>query len=261
VGHERTGALPQTLSWRQIVATMEQAASGSDAEIAHLATRTLQQVRDRFEGLHRDPGVQAAFGFLVAVARAEPGPTLESRAAPDPSPLPDATPLRLTVALNDWVDLNAKSREYAELGKRAAAEALTAWHTQQSRQPDLPSTDPRDSSQAAWAAASTGAGFSEITRMFLASFTSRYLRYFLEREASAAIASVVDREQFSERLHRSVDSVSRHAFETARIAQSFAAGWFNKYARDQTPSNARLSGFLKIAFEKLREELRREGLR
>jgi hypothetical protein len=116
-------------------------------------------------------------------------------------------------------------------------------------------------SREVWASASTGAGFSEIARLYLARLTERYLRYFLEREASAVIKSVEERERFTDNLHRSIDSVSQYAFETSQIAQSFAAGWFNKYARLQTPNNALLSNFLRVAFGKMREELKREAAR
>jgi hypothetical protein len=260
MGHERIGHLPRTVSWRKIVAALEGAALGSDAGLADLAAKTLELVRDRFQALHRDTGVQAAFGFLVAIARSLPV-TTESRAAPDLSLPSNSTPFRLAVALNDWVDANAQSREYAELSKRAAADALAEWHNTQSRQLGLFARGPAESSAEAWAAASTGAGFSEVSRFFLARFTERYLRYFLEREASAVIKGIDARERFSDRLRESVDLVSRHAFETSRITQSFAAGWFNKYARDQTPSNTSLSAFLRVAFGKLREELKREASR
>lgn len=254
MGHERIGHLPRTVSWRKIVDAIEGAALGSDSGVADLAAKTLELVHDRFQALHRDTGVQAAFGFLVAIARSLPV-TTESRAAPDLSLPSNSTPFRLVVALNDWVDANAQSREYAELSKRAAADALAEWHNTQSRQLGLFAREPAE----VWAAASTGAGFSEVSRLFLARFTERYLRYFLEREASAVIKGIDARERFSDRLRGSVDLVSRHAFETSRITQSFAAGWFNKYARDQTPSNTSLSAFLRVAFGKLREELRREA--
>lgn len=260
MGHERLGHLPRTISWRKIVANLESATSGNDAEFVGLTAKTLDLVRDRFQVLHKDAGIQAAFGFLVALSRSRPI-TDESRAAPTlPFPLAH-TPLRLALALNDWVDAHAQSREYAELGKRAAAETIATWHNEQSRQPGLFVPEPANSSRETWAAASTGAGFSEVSRLFLARFTERYLRYFLEREASAAISNVAARERFSERLHQSIDLLSRHAFETSKIAQSFAAGWFNKHARDHTPSNASLSLFLRVAFAKLREELRREASR
>jgi hypothetical protein len=41
--------------------------------------------------------------------------------------------------------------------------------------------------------------------------------------------------------------------------QSFAAGWFNKYSLDGIPSNDEIKGFLKLSFEKMREEFGREA--
>jgi hypothetical protein len=141
----------------------------------------------------------------------------------------------------------------------AAAETLTSWHSSQTHQPGLYTETPGQITENVWARASTGAGFSEISRLFLARFTERYLRYFLEREASAVIKNVAVRERFSAQLHESVELVSKHAFETSKISQSFAAGWFNKHARAETPSNSKLSRFLRVAFSKMREELRREA--
>lgn len=260
MGHERIGFLPKTTSWKKIVKNLEIAASGTDADFSSLASNTLELVRKRFLDLHKDAGVQAAFGFLVALSRSEEA-TTKSRAAPNIQ-LPSAlSPLRLSAALNDWVDSHAQSQEYAEIAKRSAAEALTSWHIEQTSQPGLFHDGPEHVSANAWAKASSGAGFSDVSRVFLARFTERYLRYFLEREASASIKSISARDTFSHRLHDSLDLVSRHAFETSKIAQSFAAGWFNKHAREQTPTNANLSRFLRVAFSKMREELRREASR
>ena len=61
------------------------------------------------------------------------------------------------------------------------------------------------------------------------------------------------------RLEDHVDVVSHHAFETARITQSFAAGWFNRYASQGMPTADEISGFLSHSVGKLREELRREA--
>lgn len=258
MGHERIGFLPRTISWRKIVTALNGVAHGTDKEVVTLAAKTIDQVRERYLTLHRDAGVQAAFGFLVAVSRSRE-PTQDSRAAPDvelPCGLP---PLRLTVALNEWVDAHAQSREYAEIAKRAAAETLTLWHGNQLRQTGLFAEAPEDVSKAVWVKASTGTGFSEVARSFLAKFTKRYLQYFLEREASAYISSIEARNRFSDRLHQSIDLVSQHAFETSKITQSFAAGWFNKHAREVTPNNATLSSFLRVAFSKMREELKREA--
>lgn len=97
-----------------------------------------------------------------------------------------------------------------------------------------------------------------MARLFFAKFTERYLNYFVEREASAACRTVEQRDLLQAQLREHVDVVSRHAFETAKIAQSFAAGWYNRHAKTAAPTNDEISGFLAIAFGKLREDLRRE---
>jgi hypothetical protein len=112
-----------------------------------------------------------------------------------------------------------------------------------------------------WGRASNGAGFCELSRLFFAKFTERYLNYFLEREASAALPTIEDRQRFREQLRQHVDQVSQHAFEKAKITQSFAAGWYNRHARRGRPSRLEVERFLSIAFGKIREELLREGSR
>ena len=72
------------------------------------------------------------------------------------------------------------------------------------------------------------------------------------------LPGLVERDGFGERLDGHVEQVSQHAFETARIAQSFAAGWFNRNARDGVPDREATARFLSVAFGKIRGELLRE---
>jgi hypothetical protein len=111
---------------------------------------------------------------------------------------------------------------------------------------------------AVWRSASSGSGFCEVARLFFAKFTERYLNYFIEREASAQTRSIERRRLFSVALGRHIDDVSNHAFETSKIAQSFAAGWYNRYASQKVPSDKEITRFLKRCFAKLSEELLRE---
>ena len=115
--------------------------------------------------------------------------------------------------------------------------------------------DPRD----IWQRADNGAGFCEVSRLFFSKFTERYLNYFLEREASASMATVSERDRLASQLRDHIDGVSKFAFETSRITQSFAAGWFNNHARGRNPSRDESRDFLNVAFGKMREELRREA--
>jgi hypothetical protein len=149
-----------------------------------------------------------------------------------------------------------ESAEYADLAQKAVTDAIAEWTTRQKQQPNLF----RDEGRAAqiWRNAQSASGFCEVSRLFFANFTERYLNYFLEREASARLSTVQDRERFASEVRAHVEAISHHAFETSKIAQSFAAGWYNNHVRNKTPSDREIQRFLATAFGKIREELQRE---
>ena len=257
MGHERVGALPHTKKWRDVVTQLGES-SGSRDDVAAIADAVLQNVRVQFRKIHSDDGVVAAFQYLVALTKtaslrnvgdASFSPTIDLEGSP--------STLKLIGQLRSWVEAQGGSREYADIAAKASADAISLWSAQQNMQASLFTGpgDPRD----IWQRADNGAGFCEVSRLFFSKFTERYLNYFLEREASASMASVSERDRFASQLRDHVDDVSKFAFETSRITQSFAAGWFNNYASDRYPSKDESRGFLSVAFGKMREELRREA--
>jgi hypothetical protein len=257
MGHERTGTLPKSQRWRDIVqqiATFHE----SDAAISNITIRTIENVRARFKQIQRDGGVRAAFEFLVAVSGSSRSPSIEGEWQTHGLKLPaKRTPLAVVQSLQDWVRSNQDSTEYAGLAQAAASDAIVAWFAENKTGQGLlfePSEEPSE----IWRRAASGAGFCELSRLFFSKFTERYLNYFLEREASAVLPDVGKRNEFETQLRKHVESVSKHAFETAKITQSFAAGWFNKNATDAVPTREQFDGFLALAFGKLREELLRE---
>lgn len=84
------------------------------------------------------------------------------------------------------------------------------------------------------------------------------MNYFLDREISAKVPSIDDREKYVINITKHAEDISRHAFETAKITQSFAAGWFNNHAKEKRPSNKEVESFLSTAFGKIKEDLQRE---
>lgn len=250
MGHERTGALPKTEPWRRIVQGIA-AFDGDEQQTRQIANDTLDNVRDRFEAIQRDPNVQAAFRFLTEIGASASG------VRPSFIQLPEnPTPFAVAKALERELHVGRGSAEYGALAKAAATDAIAHWYTDNATQPSLFGSAEQNS--AIWRKAASAEGFCEIARLFFAKFTERYLNYFLEREASVACRTIEQRELFERQLRDQVDNVSRHSFETAKIAQSFAAGWYNRHAKTNSPGQDEISGFLAIAFGKLREDLRRE---
>lgn len=259
MGHERVGVLPKTKRWRKVVAQIADSA-GSDQEVWGIAEATLRNVRGRLQRIQEDQGVKEAFKFLLTLINAAPPTASEpSTGVPQIDLASNPSILQLAASLHQWVDEHRQSQEYAEIVKRAAADTIAVWSEKQAIQPGLiggPVT-----AGEVWRRAANPAGFCEVARLFFAKFTERYLKYFLDREASVVLAQVHRRDEFSSQLAGHIDLVSQHAFETAKIAQSFAAGWYHQHARGKIPSDTQITRFLDLAFSKIREELLREGSR
>jgi hypothetical protein len=248
MGHERIGVLPKTKRWRAIVAEIA-AADAPPSDVPEIARHTLNALGSRYVELASDAAVEAAFGFLVDMARTAAG----KQAVAD---MASKSPLSFVADLGQRLGATNGSLETAEIVRRAAADAIATWGrdnatTQSEMFADSAHGNP-------WRGLGTGAGFCELSRLFFSRLTERYLNYFLDREASAALPNLRAREQFRRQLQAHLGEVSKHSFETAKITQSFAAGWFNKNAATNQPTRAQIRRFLSYAFAKLREDLRRE---
>jgi hypothetical protein len=255
MGHERVGTLPRTRRWRDVVAAIAPVARG-EATVERLAQATLKNVRNRYNGLHRDTGVQAAFGFLVSVSAKGPSGGRHGLASADIARGENPSLLEIVGELHTWVRSRTASPEHAAIAEKAAADAIVEWARGDARQTRLFAISSQD---VAWQRAATAPAFCEIARIFFAKFTERYLVYFVGREAAAEVGTVEERRALDQAVTRHVDLVSRHAFETAKITQSFAAGWYNSHVVRGRPSDRELEAFLAVAFGKLREELLRES--
>ena len=248
MGHERIGVLPKTKRWRAIVAEIA-AVDAPPSDVPEIARHTLSALGSRYVDLASDAAVGAAFGFLVDMARA----AAEKRVATD---IATKSPLRIVADLGQRLGATEGSLETAEIVRRAAADAIATWGRENATTQSELFTD--SASRTPWRGLGTGAGFCELSRLFFSRLTERYLSYFLDREASAALPNLQAREQFRRQLQEHLGEVSKHSFETAKITQSFAAGWFNKHAVTNKPTRAEIQRFLSYAFAKLREDLRRE---
>lgn len=257
MGHERVGALPKSKRWRAVVEAISACEHGDIKDVAEVAERTLQNVKSRFSRIHKDRGVQAAFAYLVALA-SEHLPSTRGLCSPKINLNENPSPVSITKQLGEWIIEHGGLKEYAEVAYRAGADTIGEWTRSQTRQGLL--FDKATLAENIWSNSANANGFCQIARSFFAHFTERYMRYFLEREASAQLTSIDSREKFNLRLHEHIQDVSQHAFEISKITQSFAAGWFNKHARTHRPSDKEVEGFLAIAFGKIQEELQRESI-
>jgi hypothetical protein len=258
MGHERIALPPKSQRWTSL-ADQICGFYSADFPVDEIAAHTLENVRTRYERLCKDDAVKAVFSYMIKLARAsgtdDPQKALHNSGisfAGNPSLI------SLVNSLKSQVPHDAVASEYGQLAIAAASDALGGWYRDHSAQ-QLDLFKSPDPFFGKWQALANGSGFCELSRLFFGKLTERYLNYFLERSASAACPSLEHRELFRQGIRHYLSDVSLHAFESAKITQSFAAGWYNKHAIKQEPSEKEVEGFLSVAFGKMREELRREG--
>lgn len=256
MGHERVGVLPRSVRWREVVGKISGSVGSSEAAIA-LSDATIENVRRRFARLADDSELQASFAFLLALLAAgrsnNPSAALGSLVGVGFEG--EATPIQLLKLFRASRSGSSPS-EIGDLSTRALADALVSFADDaEHSQVHLFGTNSWD----LWRQADSGSAFCELARCYFARLTERYVRYFLDREASSVVGGPAELEQFRAQLTASLDSISQHAFETSKITQSFAAGWFNKHARQKEPGPRQVRAFLVHALNKIREELRREA--
>jgi len=258
VGHERVGWVPKTKKWRDLIAQIG-LAYGGRADIEDVAAQTLKNVQAQYQNLSRDEAVKSAYAYLLrfalACGKTDINSALQGIGIANPE---TASILAVVRNLRTSVPVEQARTEYGDLAINAAADALGTWQRDfSSKQIDL--FNPSGQSLESWRDLGTGSGFCQLSRVFFGKLTERYLKYFLDRVASSECNSLEGREQFQRGIEKHVDDISKHAFETAQITQSFAAGWFNKHRKNARVTETQLEGYLGVAFGKLREELRIEG--
>lgn len=256
MGHVRIGFLPQTRQWKAIV---EQLTSydNDEATVAVIADRTLDAVRKEFNGLQYDESVIKAIEYLANIV-------VSSRQADQVAFLQqkgyqvgdDLSLFELTACAQHLIRTDDGSLETNKLARDAAVKAVMDFYQQHSdNQLSLFQTEKNPFKDRG-----SGREFCELARYFFAAFTEKQIRYYIDREASSVIDDYGKYIQFSDSLSKHSLDITEHAFEISKIMQSFAAGWFNKYALDRTPTGASVTDFLKISFGKVREELRLEAM-
>jgi hypothetical protein len=253
MGHERIGFLPKSQIWRHIVDQLSNF-NNSDADVSQIANSTLNNIRKTYEGMSNDDSVIKAIQYLTIL-------TASANDADQISFLNDngivinkeISLFSLIRSAKDFVKTESGSLESNKIAVDALLNAITTYESNNQNNQLLLFNE---QSSSIWANTGTGAAFCDLARAFFSSFTDRYLKYYLDRAASYAINDYNLIESFSNKLS---EQIAKHAFETSKIMQSYAAGWFNVHSRNSLPGMDEIKSFLKLTFTKLREEFRREA--
>ena len=191
MGHERIGYLPRSKKWNTIVKDIGSYSTNND-NISQIAQSTTKNVRTRFNRIGNDEGVIAAFKFIILLSQStkqnNPYNFLSGYEINLP---PNFNIFDLAQSVQDFISKNENSREYATFATQSMIDTISEWSKKNQLQQSLV-FDENNSPFEIWRKASNGASFCELSRIFFSSFTERYLKYFLEREASSKINNLFE---------------------------------------------------------------------
>lgn len=252
MGHQRLGTLPQSRKWQRVV---ELVSGGAD--VRDIASAVSVAAERSMTDAAKDPAIRSAFFLLAQVllaARKEHFVAelrmLGLRVGAQPSLMEIVS--AFTEAVDREVRANGGRTNFGEMVQLAAAESLNAVACR-----ELPTLFgvTTDDVKKALAGLATVKQFGLLSSDFFSRLTRRHLDYYLSRELPKHVGI---RKRFQTiREHNEFDkALETHCRETARIVKEFSGEWFSKHTYEGgiTPEKAR--GFVHVAFDKIRRELR-----
>ncbi len=258
MGHWRLGNPPRTRRWNQLVELL----TDGESQFDEIADQSLRAVELGLKNAATDFGLQTAFWLLVQIADSAKRDRFRERLWKCGLTIPDAaTPADLTssfaLAVQDKIVRAGRQSDVGDIALASATETLTKCVSETTR--DLFDSAPKrvDKSLEKFAGKS---GFASLGKEFFSSFSARYLGYLLSRELSNHVGgnnrfrSIANHNEFNKAL-------GLHCRQASRIVEDFSGGWFSKHAWQGKLSLNDVSGFLHVAFKKLRAEFRRGGSR
>lgn len=254
MGHIRLGTLPQSKKWRQVVELLN--ANASLEEIAEASARASELDLKRASD---DPAFQFVAKLMVELPLMARSPGFDGsldKLGLKPDALTSVS--ALLSGVSEAIDRNVfelgQSSDLGELAQSALLESLSI--KLRDNLPTLFSPAQHEIRHALGQFAG-GQRFAELARDFFARLTYKSLDYYLSRElanhtgADARFVSDADRVSFEKALFQ-------HTFETSRIVEEFAGGWYGKTVwKEQNLTPESINKFTQYAFKKMRAELGR----
>ena len=254
MGHIRLGTLPRSKAWREVVALLD-----SNAPIDVIAEAAAKASERDLSRASNDPNFQFVSALLVKLPLLARAPGFDEALVDlgvGDNAMASVTSLLAGIELA--IDRNSFeagfSSDAGELAKSTLLETLSV--QMRDRLPSLfePTSDEIRSTLGGFA---SGDRFAMLARDFFARLTYRSLDYYLSRELAnhtgteARFANDAQRREFQ-------NALARHTFETSRIVQEFAGGWYGKTVwQNQALDQDSIDRFTRYAFKKMRDEFGR----
>jgi len=257
MGHIRIGILPKTRGWKQVIALLDSADSSSSA----VAMATAKAAKDFFSQQKNDPALAFSYWLLTQItSRAKSKDYLEEirKIGLDISKIENAFDFLGSITTFTRAQIKSRGATFpiSEFSQLSLREVLTETIGQQSQ--TLFGTTQEDVILAC-RKYSTPNQFAKLARLYFAKVLNRVLQFFISKESPNRIGL--------ERKFKDISDLSNfdlaleaYCFQSAKIVEEFAGGWYSKRNWQGEISEHDAKGFVAVAMEKLRAEIAHEEI-
>jgi hypothetical protein len=255
MGNNRLGRLPKTDNWQRVVKLLD---AGGD--ISAIAVSSLEAVQNGLKVASSDPAfVQTLIGifdFLDCAASKDLVRSMQERGYDVTA---DASLFDIVDGLKSKIDADVQSlrsrSDLGELTQNAFTEVLLKHASAGSKSLFEVTTE---TAQQNLSKSVRGTGLKTLMHEFFASFTSRYLSYYLSRELSNHVGrtqrfeSVESHREFSK-------AFDLYVRQSVSIADEFTPGWFGKARFNKTLDRESVGHYAHVALKKISSEFAKGG--
>lgn len=254
MGHIRVGRLAKR-RWRQVFALLGSTESSS----SDIAAATARAAKDFFAERRTDPALVFSYWLLTQItyrARSDDYVGELRRIGLDISNVNTAFGFLSCIGSFTRTQISLRGRTFplSEFAQLSLREVLTETIGQQSQ--TLFGTTQEDIRRAC-RTYSTPNQFAKLARLYFSKVLNRSLQFFISKESANEVGAG---RKFEDILDLSSFNVALegYCYQSARIVEEFAGGWYSKRNWQGEISEKDARGFVAVAMAKLMAEIARE---
>ena len=253
MGHIRVGRLPKTKKWTQVV----EAIKADEKHLSRIANATIKATGRDISNLSSEPSVYYPFFILSQIiSKVDSENFVGELSELGIASQEISSTLEFINQTSEFVQKEIRKTGnpkdlISEIALKSFTEALTRVSIGETQSifgssiEDVRNTISKYKSPK---------GFAELARIYFSSFLNRYLQYYLSKETSNLISTKYGFQNIGH-LNSFDESIKIYSFQSSKIIEDFAGGWFSKKKWLGELNENEIKSFLYVAFKKLKAEL------
>lgn len=257
MGHIRIARIPKVKGWKEVISLL----STDESSPGDISCVTAKAAKEYFDKIKTDPALVFSYWLLTQItykAKTVAFADELSKIGLNIGEVTSALGFLSNIANFSRVQIKLRGESFplSEFAQLSLREVLTETIGEHSK--SLFGTTNEDV-RLACRRYSNPNQFAKLARLYFSKITNRILQFFVSKESPNQVGKGRKFEDVS-KLTDFNTALEGYCFQSAKIVEEFAGGWYSKRNWQGEISETDAQGFVAVAMRKLRAEIAREDL-